>query len=223
MSSTNGARRSPRCGLLGHRVQVERGVLLERAQHLVLRRPAPRRSACAGAASSRSARGCRGGRPCPRSRGRCRGRWCRWRCRATPRGLIDSRWYGMITRAAEMRRWSTRCRAREPVDLLLSTAGSTTTPLPITHSAGVEDARRHEVQLNFSPSTTTCGRRCCRPEATTVAAGEEIDDLTLALVAPLGADHHQSWHDESESDGAEQGRLPAAARRPAPPCAGPGP
>ena len=26
---------------------------------------------------------------------------------------------------------------------------------------------------------------------------EQVDDLPLALVAPLGADYHESWHDET--------------------------
>ena len=34
--------------------------------------------------------------------------------------------------------------------------------------------------------------------------GEEVDDLPLALVAPLGSDYDHSWHAAGDSDGRDQ-------------------
>ena len=46
----------------------------------------------------------------------------------------------------------------------------------------------------------SCDRRCCRPVADHEVGllGEQVDDLALALVAPLGADDYHTWHGESE-------------------------
>ena len=35
--------------------------------------------------------------------------------------------------------------------------------------------------------------------------GEEVDDLPLALVAPLGADYDHAWHAAGDSDGSGRG------------------
>ena len=186
---------------------------------------ARRRSSCAG--SSRRAGpacGCRGAPPCRRSRGRCRGGWCRsGACRACASpAWSSSLWYGMIRCAlAEMRSPLMSMRRREQLGDLLGQH------LRVDHHAvadradlaRVEDPRRDQVELE---GLAVADDRVAGVVAALEAdhevglLGEQVDDLALALVAPLGAHDHQTGHRRIECRG--QG-----ARRPGRPCAGPGP
>ena len=78
--------------------------------------------------------------------------------------------------------------------------------------AGVEDPRRDQVELE---GLAVADDRVAGVVAALEAdhgvglLGEEVDDLALALVAPLGADYHQSRHARSES---RSGASRSAAR-----------
>ena len=102
-------------------------------------------------------------------------------------------------------------RRRRPSSSPISTAGSTTTPLPITQvlpGCRIPDGIRWN--LNVSPSRTIVWPALLPPwKRTTIggALGEQVDDLALALVAPLGPDDHDARH--QPSDYAE--RAPARA------------
>ena len=80
-----------------------------------------------------------------------------------------------------------------------STAGSTTTPLPITGiDPRVEHAARHELELEH---LAVDDERVARVVAALVAdahrrfLGEVVGDPALALVAPLGTDDHCARHE----------------------------
>ena len=169
-----------------------------------------RPAACCGAAAARPAsppasparpgrrRGWRGGRPCPRRPGRCRGRWCRSsRRRAPPRAPGRAR----------------ACSGRISVTFsaMRSVAGDTRSPcaahlvdlgqqrLGIDHHAVADDAelaahhaggqQRQLVGLVADHQRVAGVVAALEAHHDVGAAGEPVDDLALALVAPLGADH----------------------------------
>ena len=110
------------------------------------------------------------------------------------------RCHGMIRWALPlMRRPETSTpRAIRPSSSSISTSGSITQPLPSTHSgARVEDAARHEPQL---VGLVADHERVAGVVAALVAGddvgplGQQVDDLALALVAPLGAHDHVQRH-----------------------------
>ena len=94
--------------------------------------------------------------------------------------------------------------------------------------AGVEDAGRDQVELE---RLAVAHDRVAGVVAALEAdhgmrpLGKQVDDLALALVAPLGTDYHESWHDERSlrrvSPRASAGRRhgAAAGRHTSPRCA----
>ena len=86
-----------------------------------------------------------------------------------------------------------------------STRGSTTTPLPITQV--FSEWRMPEGirwNLNSSPSRTIVWPALLPPWKRTIIVGplgEQVGDLALALVAPLGADYDHAWHARRDCDG----------------------
>jgi hypothetical protein len=112
-----------------------------------------------------------------------------------------------------------------------STDGSTTTPLPMTGVAAfVHDAGRHQVQrqlLVAMDNRVACIVASLVAHDIIVVTGDEVRDLALALVAPLGADENGARHLESfhcagirvhppESDRGTQPRHAAALFRATP-------
>jgi hypothetical protein len=93
--------------------------------------------------------------------------------------------------------------------------------------ARIEDARRDQVELERFPvahDRVAGVVAALKADHEIGLLGEEVDHLALALVAPLGANDHQACHDEaSVRMTAAPAAVPRAARRPVPPCAGPGP
>ena len=89
-------------------------------------------------------------------------------------------------------------RRSQLVDLLgAARRGSTTTPLPITQSCPGTGSPTGQVELEH---LAVADDRVAGVVAALVAddhvgpLGEQVDDLALALVAPLGADdHHPAW------------------------------
>ena len=115
--------------------------------------------------------------------------------------LSSARWCGMIRCAsAEMsRREVSTPRSASPSISPSSTLGSMTTPLPITGvQPGRQDPRRDQVQRVLL--AVRRDHRVAGVVAALVAddvghaAAEQVGDLALALVAPLGADQHDRWH-----------------------------
>ena len=172
-----------------------------------------------GAAARRDRRGrrCgwRGAPPCPRRPGRCRGRWCR-SCRCPgccPRG--PARAPGRARRAAAgSGRRSRRCagsrsRSRRPGarrrSISSSSAqGSTTTPLPISDSLPVRDHARGQQRQLVGGAVDDQGVAgivaALEADHDVGALAEPVDDLALALVAPLGADDGDVAHGACASD-----------------------
>ena len=113
----------------------------------------------------------------------------------------SSWWYGMIRCALpERRSWrvSTPFAASMSISSS-STAGSTTTPLPITGTThGIQHAARNELQLE---DLAVDDQRVAGVVAALIAdahrrfLGEVVGDAALALVAPLGADDHCAGHE----------------------------
>ena len=100
---------------------------------------------------------------------------------------------------AEIRRLATLTPAfSSPSISLSSTRGSTTTPLPITQvfsECRIPEGIRWN--LNSSPSRTIVCPALLPPWKRTIIAArsrEQVDDLPLALIAPLGADYDHAWH-----------------------------
>jgi hypothetical protein len=98
----------------------------------------------------------------------------------------------------------------------VSTRGSITTPLPITHVlAGIEDPARDEVEL---PRLALAHDRVAGVVAALEAddhvraLGEQVDDLALPLVAPLGANDDDSRHVRGKSVSDEPPRVLAVER-----------
>ena len=89
----------------------------------------------------------------------------------------------------------------------MKTPGSTTQPAPITHSLPQRIPEGMCRSLYVSPSATiVCpafGPAVVAADEIRVA-GEQVDDLALALVAPLRADDHGRGH---------AGSMPASAGR----------
>ena len=79
--------------------------------------------------------------------------------------------------------------------------------------AGVEDARRDQVELE---RLAVADDRVAGVVAALEAhddvgpLGEQVDDLALALVAPLGADDHDAWHGPQSVGSRELGLLRGA-------------
>ena len=64
--------------------------------------------------------------------------------------------------------------------------------------AGVEDSRRDQVELErlaVADDRVPGVVAALEADHGVGALGEEVDDLALSLIAPLGADYHESWHD----------------------------
>ncbi len=109
-------------------------------------------------------------------------------------------WYGMIRCALPLRRSVVE---RHPALLELVELGAERPGVDHgavadhAEGAGVEDPRRHEVQLvDLVPGDDGVpGVVAALVAGDDVAAlGEEVDHLALALVAPLGPDHHGGGH-----------------------------
>ena len=116
----------------------------------------------------------------------------------------SSLWYGMIRCAlAEMRRpLRSMRRRRQLVDLLgQHHRVHHHAVADRAQLAGVEDPRRDQVELE---GLAVADDRVAGVVAALEAdhevglLGEQVDDLALPLVAPLGAHDHESWHGESE-------------------------
>ena len=133
--------------------------------------PRARPRACARGSWGRAGpgRGCRRGRPCPRSRGRCRGRWCR--SRSAPRRFSDApssiTWYGMIRCALPLRR---RRLERDPALLeavdLLAERGRGRRPRRCRSRRacpGRGSPRGSGAACRPRRRPRSCARRCCRP------------------------------------------------------------
>ncbi len=157
-------------------------------------RRAWRRSARAGTGPPRAPRGAR---PCPRRPGRCRGRWCRWRWRrlALLAGLVERHVRGQDQRA--VRRDPQALEHRHA--LLDQHAALGQQRLERQHHA-VADEAAHVLAQDAGGNQRQDGLLAADHQgvAGVVAAlearhrgdalGEQVDDLALALVAPLGAD-----------------------------------
>ena len=85
----------------------------------------------------------------------------------------------------------------EQVDLVEETSGSTTQPAPITDCVPRDDAARHLTHL----PRLAVDDNCVPGVGTALIAahhirllGEQVDDLALAFVAPLRADHYGRGH-----------------------------
>ena len=95
---------------------------------------------------------------------------------------------------------STPSVLRSPISFSKA-AGSITIPLPMTHRiARVQDAGRDQVEdealvLDDHGVPGVVARRCNGPRPGPLE--QQVDDLALALVAPLGADDDDVRHGES--------------------------
>ncbi len=171
--------------------------------------PRPRRSAswCTSARSTRASSVAaigqighadrRGARPCPRRPGRCRARWCRsWRTlAASSRARSSSPWIGRISGV---------------FSAIISVSGVISTPCPrgsldlldqmprVQHDAvadhrqlaAAHHARGQRVQLvDLAVDHQRVARivPALKARDHIGALGQPVDDLALALVAPLGA------------------------------------
>ena len=169
--------------------------------------PAAARSCRRASAGRRDpSAGSRAGRPCPRRPGRCRARSCRSRPCRTP-SRARRRAPGAAAGSAGHSRRCADCRGVTATPCAfsrsissISACGSSTTPLPITdslprpHHAGrqqrqlvghaVDDQRMAGVVAALEANDDVGLLR------------QPVDDLALALVAPLRADHHHIRHSD---------------------------
>ncbi len=143
-------------------------------------------------------------RPCPRTPVRCRAPWCRsWRPSSAPpapgrarrgSGRISGVFSAIISVSGVI---STPCSRSDSISCTRC-QGSSTTPLPITLILpDAHDAGGQRVELVGHPvdDQRVAGIVAALEAHDHVRAlGEPVDDLALALVAPLGADHHDIGH-----------------------------
>ena len=100
---------------------------------------------------------------------------------------------------AEIRRPLTSTpRARSASSSSISTRGSITTPLPITQRLPgyrIPDGIRWSFHSSLAAHDRVAGVVAALEAHDRVGLlGEQVGDLALALVAPLGADYHDPWH-----------------------------
>ena len=184
------------------RDQPRRGRSAARRSRRAARRDG-RRGGRAAARARRDGRGrrpgSRGGRPCPHRPGRCRARWCR-SCRrreASSRSASRSRWNGRISgqlSAICRRLGSDRRRPARAslLDLGLERPGIEHDAIADHRQRAADDARgqqRQFVDLVADDQRVAGIVAALEADDDVGAAGEPVDDLALALVAPLGADH----------------------------------
>ena len=148
-------------------------------------------------------RGSRGGRPCPHRPGRCRAAWCRScpRRDASSRSASRSRWIGRISgQVSAIISTSgviaTPC-ARQLLDLGLQRPGIEHHAIADHRRRAADDSRREQRQLVdlLADDQRVAGVMAALEADDHVgAAGEPVDDLALALVAPLRADDGDVAH-----------------------------
>ena len=149
-------------------------------------------------------RGWRGGRPCPRRPGRCRASSCRWPLRPRPSRAArsSSPCRGRISVAfSAIRRLSRRDRdahARQRLDLLSQRPGIDDDAVADDRElAGANDARRQQRELVglVADDERVAGVVAALEADDAIGAlRQPVDDLALALVAPLRADDHDVGH-----------------------------
>ena len=151
--------------------------------------------------------GWRGGRPCPHRPGRCRARWCRscWRRRAASRAASRSRCSGSTSAALSA---STRMSGvivrpwrAHPFDLVEQRPGIDHDAVADDRELALHHARRQQRELVgvVADHDGVAGVVAALEAHHHVGAvGQPVDDLALALVAPLGADHRDVGHGLSD-------------------------
>ncbi len=147
--------------------------------------------------------GSRGAPPCPHRPGRCRARWCRSCGRPAPPPAP-----GPAPDASAGSAWrSRRCAAMSGVTSMpcaltfsisaSSASGSTTTPLPMMPSlprTRPGGQQRQLVGLVADHQRVAGVMAALEAHDDIGAAGQPVHHLSLALVAPLGADHRDIGH-----------------------------
>ncbi len=102
-------------------------------------------------------------------------------------------WYGMMTWASQLilRRSQLMPSASSSAISFTSTPGSTTTPLPMTGTAFSYMTPELRVAVDHGvPGVVSA----LEAHDVVEVAGDQVCDLALTFVAPLGADENCRWH-----------------------------